>query len=105
MNFDKVINNKDLPDAKEWWEDFNETNKVTFLTTLALNFLGLGGGSFSDNVDKTKYTKKELTEADKWFNKVKQVFKEDNNTSLVSKNANQDSLPVVNEKYKYNRKW
>lgn len=42
---DKIINNKDLPSLEEWWNNAGETNKMTFLTTLALNLAGLGGSS------------------------------------------------------------
>lgn len=42
---DKIINNKDLPSLEEWWNNAGETNKMTFLTTLALNLVGLGGSS------------------------------------------------------------
>lgn len=44
---DKLINNKDLPSFNEWWNNAGETNKVTFLSTLALNLAGLGGGDVS----------------------------------------------------------
>lgn len=47
---DKVINNKDLPDFEEWWNNAGETNKITFLSTLALNLVGLGGSNV-ENVD------------------------------------------------------
>jgi len=42
---DKIIDNKDLPSLEEWWNNAGETNKMTFLTTLALNLAGLGGSS------------------------------------------------------------
>lgn len=54
---DKVLNNKKLPDFEEWWDNAGETNKITFLSTLALNLIGLGGS----NVD---------TETQQMVNKV-----------------------------------
>ncbi len=112
---DKLINDKDLPDAKQWWNDFNETNKVTFLTTLALSMVGLGGGSFSDNVDTTQYTSQELQEADRWFNEAKKIIEQENRTQnnniertnglpTVRNNQQLDAntLPVQNEQYRYN---
>jgi len=112
---DKLINNKDLPDAEQWWNDFSETNKVTFLTTLALSMVGLGGGSFSDNVDTTQYTSQELQEADKWFNEAKKIIEQENRTQnnniertnglpTVRNNQQLDAntLPVQNEQYRYN---
>lgn len=112
---DKLINNKDLPDAEQWWNDFSETNKVTFLTTLALNMVGLGGSSFSDNVDTTQYTSQELQEADKWFNEAKKIIEQENRTQNnnaeitselpIARNNQQldaNTLPVQNEQYRYN---
>lgn len=112
---DKLINNKDLPDAEQWWNDFSETNKVTFLTTLALSMVGLGGGSFSDNVDTTQYTSQELQEADKWFNEAKKIIEQENRTQNnnaeitselpIARNNQQldvNTLPVQNEQYRYN---
>lgn len=109
---DKLINNKDLPDAEQWWNDFSETNKVTFLTTLALNMIGLGGGSFSDNVDTTKYTSQELQEADKWLNEAKKIIEQENEiqnnnqlpTARNNQQLNESTLPVQNEQYRYNNR-
>lgn len=113
---DKLINNKDLPDAEQWWNDFSETNKVTFLTTLALNMVGLGGGSFSDNVDTTQYTSQELQEADKWFNEAKKIIEQENRTQNNTETINElptarnnqqideTALPVENEQYRYNNR-
>lgn len=53
---DKVINGKDLPTFKEWWQNANETNKTTFLSTLALNLVGLGGGNVAKEYDKKMQT-------------------------------------------------
>lgn len=44
---DKIINKKELPNFKEWWNNAGETNKITFLSTLALNLVGLGGSDVS----------------------------------------------------------
>lgn len=98
---DKIINNKDLPDAKQWWNDFSETNKVTFLTTLALNMVGLGGGSFSDNVDTSQYTSQELQEADKWFNEAKKIIEQENrtqnnNTEIINQLPTERNSEIVN---------
>lgn len=114
---DKLINNKDLPDAEQWWNDFSETNKVTFLTTLALSMVGLGGGSFSDNVDTTQYTSQELQEADKWFNEAKKIIEQENraqNSNIETTNQlptarnnqqiDETALPVENEQYRYNNR-
>ena len=104
---DKIINNKDLPDAKQWWNDFSETNKVTFLTTLALNMVGLGGGSFSNNVDTSQYTSQELQEADKWFNEAKKIIEQENrtqnnNTEIINQLPTVRNSEIVNNIAKQN---
>lgn len=64
---DKVINQKDLPDFEEWWNQAGETNKITFLSTLALNLVGLGGSNV-ENVD---------TETQQMVNKVAEKANDD----------------------------
>lgn len=43
---DALINNKELPSFEEWWNNTTKTGKITTLSTLALQLLGLGGESF-----------------------------------------------------------
>lgn len=64
---DKIINNKDLPDFQQWLNESNETTKSTFLTTLALNMLGMGGSTYKDSkIDiKDEQAQKYLNEAQK----------------------------------------
>lgn len=53
---DKVINGEEFPTIQEKLSQAGETAKVTGLTTLVLNAIGLGGGSFSDAVTRTQQT-------------------------------------------------
>ena len=83
---DKVINNKDMPDLKQRWEEATETAKMTGLTTIALNLVGLGGGSIddvelSDMSTKDKRTIKDILERAKKTG----TFKEGELADLVSK--------------------
>ena len=86
---DKVINNKDMPDLKQRWEEATETAKMTGLTTIALNLVGLGGGSIddvelSDMSTKDKKTIKDILERAKKTG----TFKEGELADLVSKTDN-----------------
>ena len=45
---DKVINNKDMPDLKEWWQNSKETAKITTLSKIVLNMFGLGGNTYKE---------------------------------------------------------
>lgn len=86
---DKVINNKDMPDLKQRWEEATETAKMTGLTTIALNLVGLGGGSIddvelSDMSTKDKKTIKDILERAKKTG----TFKEGELAALVSKTDN-----------------
>lgn len=83
---DKVINNKDMPDLKQRWEEATETAKMTGLTTIALNLVGLGGGTIddvelSDMSTKDKKTIKDILERAKKTG----TFKEGELADLVSK--------------------
>ncbi len=83
---DKVINDKDMPDLKQRWEEATETAKMTGLTTIALNLVGLGGGSIddvelSDMSTKDKKTIKDILERAKKTG----TFKEGELADLVSK--------------------
>lgn len=45
---DKVINNKDFPEMKNWLNNTSETIKATTLSTAILNLVGLGGNNNQD---------------------------------------------------------
>jgi hypothetical protein len=62
---DKIVNNKDFPDWKTIWAEAKETSKMTFLTTLTLNCLGLGGENLSTYKEMENITGKTLTKTQK----------------------------------------
>lgn len=120
---DKMVLNKDTT-LNQAWEDAKETTKMTFLTTLTLNLMGLGGANYSNNKtvnqqfinEYENITKTKLNEEQKsnLLNNVEQIKEEiENGEKLiqedqVSKNLTKQSddllqnetLPVVNEKYR-----
>lgn len=95
---DKVINNKDMPDLKQRWEEATETAKMTGLTTIALNLVGLGGGSiddveFSDMSTKDKKTIKDILERAKKTG----TFKEGELADLVSKTDTDNKIDPIKD--------
>ena len=62
---DKIVNDKDFPDWKTIWAEAKETSKMTFLTTLTLNCLGLGGENLSTYKEMENITGKTLTKTQK----------------------------------------
>lgn len=95
---DKVINNKDMPDLKQRWEEATETAKMTGLTTIALNLVGLGGGSIDDvelsNMStKDKKTIKDILERAKKTG----TFKEGELADLVSKTDTDNKIAPIKD--------
>lgn len=84
---DKIVNDKGIT-AEEYWNEFNETNKITFLTTIVLNLLGLGGNTYKEiinqeNLDKIdSKTKESIAEARK-------IIEDENLT--INNNQNTDN--------------
>lgn len=72
---DKIVNNKELPNFQEWWSEAKETTKGTFLTTLVLNALGLGGSTYNDVQD---------IKGQKYLNEAKNIIRNElnNNTNI-----------------------
>ena len=83
---DKVINNKDMPDLKNWWNDASETTKTTFFTTALMQLVGLGGSSYKDYVDTDNMNKNDTKNYQKAFDEVKKVVNNTNNTNDVNSN-------------------
>ena len=48
---DHVVNDKDYPTIKEWWDNTTETAKVTTISTIVMGMLGLGGSDFESKQD------------------------------------------------------
>lgn len=108
---DKIVNGKDMPSLKEWWENSGETAKTTFLTTAVLQALGLGGGTYND-VKQLNLNKQQEAEAQSWISEAENIIKntsgEQNNQERDSINQNniirqinEETLPVNNEQFRY----
>lgn len=83
---DKVINNKDMPDLKNWWNDASETTKTTFFTTALMQLVGLGGSSYKDYVDTDNMNKNDTKNYQKAFDEVKKVINNTSNTKDTTNN-------------------
>ena len=85
---DKIINNKDLPDFQNWWNEAKETSKNTFLTTLVLNVLGLGGNTYNDvkNLESKKY-----------IDEAKKVIRTELNNSNIDIDTKINKLNDIND--------
>lgn len=70
---DKVINNKELPDFKDWWNESSETAKQTVLSTLALKVLGLGGNTYKDVQEYSQNA-----EMNKWISEAEKIIEKEN---------------------------
>ena len=96
---DKVINNKELPDFEEWWNNAGETNKITFLSTLALNLVGLGGSNV-ENVDlETQQMVNKVTEQanndPEMQRKIQNTINNINNEQVNNNQMNNTVLPTA----------
>lgn len=97
---DKLVNNKDLPSFEEWWNNTKETAKVTTISTIAMNLLGLGGESFAQKEAKLD------SETNFWINEAQKVINGDGyitQEQQTSSNTNveQNSLSTVNTENTY----
>lgn len=66
---DKMINDKEMPGFKEWWENTTETAKITTISTLIMSLLGMGGESF--------HNKEVDIEADYWIDQAQQFIEQE----------------------------
>lgn len=87
---DKLMNNDDnVKDFNGWWNEAKETTKSTFLTTLVLNLLGMGGSTYNDVQDiKTQ----------KFVDEAKKIIQTD-----INKNTNlnvDEKINKLNEVYR-----
>lgn len=66
MVIDNLINNKGYK-FEDWWSQAGETTRDTFLSTVVLNLLGLGGNTYNDIREQVKdnNAKKYINEAQK----------------------------------------
>lgn len=100
---DKIINKKELPNFKEWWNNAGETNKITFLSTLALNLVGLGGSDVSKEYESKINEVMNVAQKDPEIKKQIEEIK--SNQSQMSNELNNilnnKKLPM--QKYQYEK--
>lgn len=100
---DKIINKKELPSFKEWWNNAGETNKITFLSTLALNLVGLGGSDVSKEYESKINEVMNVAQKDPEIKKQIEEIK--SNQSQMSNELNNilnnKKLPM--QKYQYEK--
>ncbi len=94
---DKIINDKDLPSLKQWWENSKETARDTFLTTAVLQALGLGGGTYNE-VQELNLTKQQQAELNKAIDKIKNENVEKPNLKEQATKEIENSKINANEK-------
>ena len=66
---DRLINDKEMPGFKEWWNNTTETAKTTTISTIIMGLLGFGGESFHD--------KEVDMEADYWIDQAQQIIEQE----------------------------
>lgn len=100
---DKLVNNKDLPSFEEWWNNTKETAKVTTISTIAMNLLGLGGESFAEKEAKLdSETNFWINEAQKVINGDGYITQEQQTINQANNNTNvEQNLPTVNTENTY----
>lgn len=100
---DKIINKKELPSFKEWWNNAGETNKIIFLSTLALNLVGLGGSDVSKEYESKINEVMNVAQKDPEIKKQIEEIK--SNQSQMSNELNNilnnKKLPM--QKYQYEK--
>lgn len=89
---DKMINGKDMPGFKEWWDNTSETAKTTTISTIILNMLGLGGSSFKEIEGDM--------EAQHWIGEAQKIIEKENlaihfNTNETKNSENTDTFYIT----------
>lgn len=88
------------------FEQLGETAKLTVLSTLALNALGLGGGTYKDVQQQNK-----VNEANKWINEAQEIVNQENakdSIAQIQENpqeqqaVSQNNMSIQNQSIKQN---
>ena len=85
---DKMINNKDLPNAEQWMNEAGETAKETFLTTVLLHLLGMGGDTYRE---VSKYTDNDI-ETQKYIQEAEKIIKQENLDNKLKQNVAKEQV-------------
>ena len=98
---DRIINKKELPDFNEWWNNAGETNKITFLSTLALNLVGLGGGDVSKEYENKINKVMDIVEKDPEIQKQLEKGIQNQSQGELNNVLNNKKLPM--QQYQYEK--
>lgn len=99
---DKIINKKELPNFKEWWNNAGETNKITFLSTLALNLVGLGGSDVSKEYESKINEVMNVAQKDPEIKKqIEEIKSQSQMSNELNNILNNKKLPM--QKYQYEK--
>ena len=69
---DKLINNKELPDFEEYWNNAYDTAKTTTLSTIVMQLLGFGGENFKSKESQLN------SEVQFWTNETQKIIDNEN---------------------------
>lgn len=89
---DHVVNDKDYPTIKEWWDNTTETAKVTTISTIVMGMLGLGGSDFESKQDNylTRKVEEYIDDNSLSIQYGNILNQESNNNQFYITNFNQD---------------
>lgn len=89
---DYIVNDKDFPSIKEWWDNTNETAKVTTISTIVMSMLGLGGADFENKQQNylTRKVEKYIDDNSLSIQYGNILNQESNNNQFYITNFNQD---------------
>lgn len=89
---DYIVNDKDFPTIKEWWNNTSETAKLTTISTIVMGMLGLGGSDFENKQDNylTRKIEKYIDDNSLSIQYDNMLNQESNNNPFYITNFNQD---------------
>lgn len=89
---DYIVNDKDFPTIKDWWNNTTETAKVTTISTIVMSMLGLGGSDFENKQDNylTRKIEKYIDDNSLSIQYGNMLNQESNNNQFYITNFNQD---------------
>lgn len=89
---DYIVNDKDFPTIKDWWDNTSETAKVTTISTIVMSMLGLGGADFENKQQNylTRKVEKYIDDNSLSIQYGNILNQESNNNQFYITNFNQD---------------
>ena len=87
---DKMVNYKDIT-LEEYVNEFNETNKITFLTTVILGLFGMGGNTYKEILNEERINEID-TKTQESIKQAEKIIKENNLSLVDNENIEDESL-------------